>query len=237
MSILDKILQALENDRKNALLLADQQVKQMKRDIYKEQYWQIALTLFEAMKEKKTLLRVEIPSAPKLLMPEDYVVRDYSEYGYFMERDKTNPKGGDNAVLPHEVVKILTGYFKLCGYKNIRIYCTEDSGTYRVTLKRLGKFCIGGVLLPKVGKIRSFQVQDNSFNVGGMYDRSGTFYRYFVPYFQGGCGVILPTTKLYVYRYGLWYQSAIAFDKNLCPYLTCFNEYLENFHGCIVHIK
>ena len=236
MSILNSFLKGLLSDPARDKQLAIQIQQENAINQYNEIYWKIALTLYNSVAEYHVKMKVEEHSEPKLLQPEDNVVTNYSAYRYVLSRTINNVINDDGAILPYEIIKILTTYFRKCGYCKFKITCEEDSSNYFVTLFIFKGYRMGGVLAPNVGVMRFLAVTGDLFSEDAMYSSCGTYGKYFIFYDQGGVGVITPKTLFGIYRFGHWYQSTITFDRDGHPYLTCFKEPLDNFIGCIVRL-
>lgn len=236
VSIINSFLKGLLSDPARDKQFAIQMQQELAIKRYDEIYWLIALTLYNAIAEYHIKMKVEERSAPKLLQPEDYLDTNYSAYRYVLSRTNSNVIYDDGAVSRIEIIKILTAYFKKCGYSQFKLTCKEDSDNYYVTLFILKGYRLGGVLSPNVGVIRFLGVRGDLFNEDAMYNSYGTHGKYFILYYQGGWSVITPRTTFWVYRFGYWYKTSIMFDDYNRPCLTCFTEPLDNFIGCVARL-
>jgi hypothetical protein len=185
---------------------------------YLANYWIIALVLFEIARSRSSYLKIFPPSEPKSLVSQGYAPKNPNEFCFDIQRARENAAGSDNAVPKHVICDNLERDFQLCGFKNFKIQCSEDTYFYHIYFTKLDDFKRGTPVSTNCGTL-SIHI----FNSARPFEpdpRTGFPANFVVNYFRGGnSGGLRDGTRLTLYYGGQFYNATTARDSFFNPFL------------------
>jgi hypothetical protein len=153
MGLIDKIIQAFEDDEKAQQHNAALRQRQAALRLYQERYWKIALILWEVTCANQVLLKVAPQKLPKQLATQDYTKpASLNVYQFRLKRTPGNTPCSDSAVLPREIKKLLYNEFLSLNFSGLSIDCEEDTYYYYLIISG-DNLVIGRPLSPRIGAL------------------------------------------------------------------------------------
>ena len=206
---------------------------------YEMRYWQIALTVFEAVAANHARLNMEEPKAPANLLPPKFKPEDPNVFPYKLTwKSGVDPESG-NAATAVEVCTAIKEHLMSCDYKSFSVKFSRNTDGYTIYIHTNAGYANGTVKAVNMGLLD--------------YDNQTG---YFVRYFRGGSSPIRANVPFEVYIKGVWLDTMILPNaefaqlcaqqyKGFCSLhctldcglkLTRFNVHPNKFIGEIVRL-
>ena len=194
-------------------------VRAKQKEAHRTRHLQIALTLHEALQERKHILKVDVPQHPALLVPDGVMSRTVHDYPFRVYRLPSNSRGEDSAISTETFKKIIGNYFHSCAYRGFGITCGETKETYDFAVIEQNGFELGSVHATNIGKLCFIPAAV----INAAYTVSGKRGHFRIVHFNGTYHQLVPNSMFEIYSDGKWHRTGLYFDYTPGYPVTCLS--------------
>lgn len=212
MGVLKKLAQTWVETGEFLDFMDAKQRHQDSLQVFWEEYWRIALTLWELVRANHSVIKVHAPSEPIGLQLPNLEPKQLSVFPYSLTLSNSC-NDGEAAASPLKVKHILEVGLATLGFSGIEVKCRPDSNHYYITVVGSAGYILGRPMSPRFGVLF----------VNQFYNALTDFYidAFDVRFFDGSkYGWIRDNAIIKLYHNGQLVPSITRRDINFNPVLS-----------------